>query len=145
MQTLLSPCLLCVWYHRVSFFFLMQDYPKNRHPGWSRGSVAYHAGEQGLPWGNGGCRGRRGTGTYVSDPSQVASLQHLAGETFPCTIYLPPRASSAFSSSVFALKARGAEQGRVLGPNWTFQASELAASVPFLQILRFFFGRLHFL
>lgn len=22
-----------------------QDYPKNRHPGWSRGSVAYHAGE----------------------------------------------------------------------------------------------------
>lgn len=23
----------------------MQDYPKNRHPGWSRGSIAYHAGE----------------------------------------------------------------------------------------------------
>lgn len=23
----------------------VQDYPKNRHPGWSRGSIAYHAGE----------------------------------------------------------------------------------------------------
>lgn len=29
-------CNLCV---------CLQDYPKNRHPGWSQGSVAYHAGE----------------------------------------------------------------------------------------------------
>lgn len=23
----------------------LQDYPRNRHPGWSRGSAAYHAGQ----------------------------------------------------------------------------------------------------
>lgn len=58
----------------------------------------------------------------------------------PAAIYLPPQASSAFSSSVFslpALKARGAEQGRVLGPNWTFQASEL---VPLCPSCRFSFS-----
>lgn len=26
------------------FLSSVQDYPKNRHPGWSRGSIAYHAG-----------------------------------------------------------------------------------------------------
>lgn len=29
----------------LTFSFVSQDYPKNRHPGWSRGSIAYHAGE----------------------------------------------------------------------------------------------------
>lgn len=29
----------------ATFSFVSQDYPKNRHPGWSRGSIAYHAGE----------------------------------------------------------------------------------------------------
>lgn len=47
---LLSPLLFCALYHRSPFFSLVQDYPKNRHPGWSRGSVAYHAGEQRLSW-----------------------------------------------------------------------------------------------
>ncbi|NXP64389.1 SPRY3 protein, partial [Chloropsis cyanopogon] len=30
-----------------------QDYPKNRHPGWSRGSVAYHADDGKLFHGSG--------------------------------------------------------------------------------------------
>ncbi len=34
------------WCHQdLTFCVISQDYPKNRHPGWSRGSIAYHAGE----------------------------------------------------------------------------------------------------
>lgn len=27
------------------FDVICQNYPKNRHPGWNKGSVAYHAGQ----------------------------------------------------------------------------------------------------
>ena len=31
--------------HSKIHFTILQDYPKDRHPGWNKGSIAYHAGK----------------------------------------------------------------------------------------------------
>ncbi|NXE17282.1 SPRY3 protein, partial [Lophotis ruficrista] len=52
-----------------------QDYPKNRHPGWSRGSVAYHADD-----------GKLFQGSGVGDPFGPRCYK---GDTMGCGIMFP--------------------------------------------------------
>lgn len=82
-QTLLSLVLfLCGTID--SFFFLLQDYPKNRHPGWSRGSVAYHAGEQGLSWGSWGFGRYRGIAISIFLTPQKWPTSSIWLDRLPC-------------------------------------------------------------
>lgn len=81
-QTLLSLVLFCVG--TIDFFFLLQDYPKNRHPGWSRGSVAYHAGEQGLSWGSWGLGRYGGIGISIFLTPHEWPTSSIGLERLPC-------------------------------------------------------------
>ncbi|NXX78142.1 SPRY3 protein, partial [Urocolius indicus] len=75
-----------------------QDYPKNRHPGWSRGSVAYHAGEGPPPSKTGGIplpKVRRlhfpSPSNMRDPPSNVRDQPPRCDSDEPCAQRLPLR------------------------------------------------------
>ncbi|XP_078287455.1 SPRY domain-containing protein 3 isoform X5 [Rhinoraja longicauda] len=84
-----------------------KDYPKNRHPGWSRGSVAYHAGIMVI------------MRTLAPAPKSLPILDHASEQ------YISSQALSGWMGSVdaqlFSGPARDVRSGSSPGSGWATQ------------------------